>query len=69
MWPAVQQMVVGPEGPDATALTWGRAVLSGKEDIFAFGAPRHCIASCCINRHAAQHRQRCASLTTSCIDA
>lgn len=30
-------MVVGPEGPDETALTWARAVLSGKEAIFAFG--------------------------------
>jgi hypothetical protein len=49
VWYGLLQMVVGPEGPDATALTWVRAVLSGKEDIFAFGAPQlwsECIASC-----------------------
>jgi hypothetical protein len=55
LWCDVLQMVVGPEGPDATALTWMRAVLSGKEEIFAFGAPvrccgHHCnvLITCCI---------------------
>lgn len=33
--------MVGPEGPDETALTWSRAVLSGQEAVFAFGEQAH----------------------------
>jgi hypothetical protein len=58
IWRNVLQMVVGPEGPDATALTWMRAVVSGKEDIFAFGAPLFCCRNLIaavlgVSRHAA----------------
>ncbi len=31
------EMLVGPEGPDDTALTWARVVLSGNEALFARG--------------------------------